>query len=437
MSRTKKDAGSTAVASSPAPGRESKHYTRAHAVCSSSASKMWLNCPPSARLQEQFPNESTTYALEGTFVHELGEYLLKKAHKMRVKRPQSEEYDTELAERNAALYAEVVTECEQRMKEEHGSVLMLIEERLDFSHIVPEGFGSGDCVLLSPGELHIFDYKNGHLLVDADHNSQMMLYGLGALHSYDFIYDVQTVSMTIVQPNVDNISTFTCTKEELLAWGESVKPIAQMAFEGKGEQKAGDWCRFCRAKPICEARKREALALAREEFLDLDTSGALADDTETDATAPYCPDTGTTVFKQPMLVPKEELENILPMLNRIEDWISAVFAYVTSEAINHGVTWKGYKVVEGRSKRQFTDTKAVVDAAAAEGYTDVYKRELLSLTEFEKLMGKKTFARVLGKLVVKPPGKLTLVPDNDPRPAVELNSDAGDDFDVLSEDVPF
>lgn len=436
MGRTKKDAEGTAVARNPVLGRESKHYTRAHAVCSS-ASKMWLNCPPSARLQEQFPNESTTYVLEGTFVHELGEYLLKKAHKMQVKRPQSEEYDTELAERNAALYAEVVTEYEQKMKEEHGSVLMLIEERLDFSHIVPEGFGSGDCVLVSPGELHVFDYKNGHLFVDADHNSQKMLYGFGTLHSYDFIYDVQTVSMTIVQPNVDNISTFTCTKDELLAWGESVKPIARMAFEGKGEQKTGERCRFCRANPICEARKREALDLAREEFLDLDADGALADDAETDATAPYHPDTGTAVFKQPMLVSKEELENILPLLNRIEDWISSVFAYVTSEAINHGVAWKGYKVVEGRSKRQFTDTKAVVDAAAAEGYTDVYKRELLSLTEFEKLMGKKTFARVLGKLVVKPPGKLALVPDSDPRPAVDLNSDAGDDFDVLSDDVPF
>ena len=209
MSRTKKGVSGNADQSpASSASNPSKHYTRAHAVCSSSSSKMWLNCPPSARLQEQFPNESTTYALEGTLVHELGEYLLKKAHKMRVKRPQSEEYDTELAERNAALYAEVVTECEQRMKEEHGSVLMLIEERLDFSHIVPEGFGSGDCVLVSPSELHVFDYKNGHLFVDADHNSQMMLYALGALHSYDFIYDVQTVSMTIVQPNVDNISTF-------------------------------------------------------------------------------------------------------------------------------------------------------------------------------------------------------------------------------------
>ena len=138
-----------------------------------------------------------------------------------------------------------------------------------------------------------------------------------------------------------------------------------------------------------------------------------------------------------MLVSKEELERILPLLNRIEDWISSVFAYVTSEAINHGVAWKGYKVVEGRSKRQFTDTKAVVDAAAAEGYTDVYKRELFSLTEFEKLMGKKNFERILGKLVMKPPGKLTLVPDDDPRPAVELNFDAGEDFDVLEDDLPF
>ena len=137
-------------------------------------------------------------------------------------------------------------------------------------------------------------------------------------------------------------------------------------------------------------------------------------------------------------MPREEIERILPTLNRIADWIDAVFAYVTSEAIHHGVTWKGYKVVESRSKRQFSDPAAVVRAAQDEGYTDIYKRELLSLSEFEKMMGKKNFNRILGKFVVKPAGKLTLVPDSDPRPAVELNAEPGDDFDVLDEScLPF
>ena len=206
-----------------------------------------------------------------------------------------------------------------------------------------------------------------------------------------------------------------------------------MAFEGKGEQKPGDWCRFCRAKAMCRARAEEALALAREEFLDLD-HGALADAMElTDATAPYSPDTEAPTFKSPALISQQEIEAILPTLNRISEWITAVFAYVSNEAINHGVVWSGYKVVEGRSKRQFTDTKAVVDAAAKEGFTDVYKQELISLTEFEKMMGKKRFAQILGGFVVKPPGKLALVPETDPRPAVDLNGTAEDEFEVLDQ----
>ena len=248
--------------------------------------------------------------------------------------------------------------------------------------------------------------------------------------------------MTIVQPNAENISTYTVSKQELLDWGEWLKPIAKMAFEGKGEQNPGEWCRWCKAKPVCEARKREALALAREEFLDLDADeGVLSDDAsmedtveESDVTAPYEPDRQTAVFKQPMLVPKEEIERILPTLNRISDWIDSVFAYVASEAIFHGQKWEGYKVVEGRSRRQFTDTKAVVKAAQEAGYTDLYKQELISLTEFEKMMGKKTFNTVLGDLVVKPPGKLTLVPESDPREAVDLSGGLPE-FEVL-EDGP-
>ena len=409
-----------------------------HAVCSSSASKMWINCPPSARLQLKFPAETSSYAEEGTWVHSLCEYKVKRHLKKRVSRPQSEEYDSEEAERNSDLYLETIIGIEEAMRKEHGSVIVMVEERLDFSSVVPEGFGTGDCVLVSPGEIHICDYKNGRgVFVDADHNSQMMLYAIGAVNAYDLFFDIQTVSMTVIQPNLENISTFSCSKEELLAWGESIKPIAQLAFEGGGEQKCGDWCRFCRARPQCAARKREALALVQEEFLDLDAEQAALAET-TDATAPYSPNSDAPTFRQPGLVPREEIERILPTLNRIADWIDAVFAYVTSEAIHHGVTWKGYKVVEGRSKRQFSDPAAVVRTAQDEGYTDIYKRELLSLSEFEKMMGKKNFNRILGKFVVKPAGKLTLVPDSDPRPAVELNAEPGDDFDVLDEScLPF
>lgn len=211
------------------------------------------------------------------------------------------------------------------------------------------------------GLLHVCDFKTGKgVFVDADHNSQMMLYALGGLAAYGFLYDIELVRMSIIQPRLDNISTFECSRQELEDWGESIKPIAKLAYEGKGEQKSGDWCRFCRAKPVCKVCADEALALCREDFLDLD-AGVLDTAEESDMTAPYEADTQTAVFKQPGLIPISELAEILPTLNRISSWIEAVFAFVSSEAINHGVPIPGYKVVEGRSKRIFTDTKAVVD----------------------------------------------------------------------------
>ena len=418
-----------------------------HALLSASSSKQWLNCPPSARLQENFPNESSVYAEEGTFAHSICEYKVKKYLHERVRRPQSEEFYTEELEQSTDAYYEFVVGVIEEMKQNGCEPLVLVEERVDYSHIAPSGFGTVDMLILGHdaegrGILHICDYKNGKgVFVDAYHNSQMMLYAIGALHAYGYIYPIEIVRMTIIQPRLDNISTYECSREELEAWGESIKPTAKMAYEGKGQQKAGDWCRFCRAKPVCRACKEEALALCREEFLDLD-AGAFAEDPraapadmeESDTTAPYTPDLSEPTFKQPGLVSLDELTEILPTLNRISSWIESVFAFISSEAINHGVPIKGYKVVEGRSKRVFTDTKAVVETATQNGYTDLYKQQLISLTEFEKMMGKKKFAELLGEYVAKPPGKLALVPESDPRPPVDLSNGVGgvtEEFEVL------
>jgi len=410
-----------------------------HALLSASSSKQWLHCPPSVRLQENFPNESSVYAAEGTFAHEVCEYKVRKYLKERVKRPQSEEYDTEEIEQITDVYAEFVISIIEKMKENGCEPLAFVEERVDYSNIAPSGFGTADMLIIGKDEhgrgiLHVCDFKTGAgVFVDADHNSQMMLYAIGALAAYGFLYDIEIVRMSIVQPRLDNISTFECSKQELEEWGESIKPIAKLAYEGKGEQHPGDWCRFCRAKPVCKACADEALALCREDFLDLD-AGAF-DDTaeESDMTAPYEADTQTAVFKQPGLIPIAELAEILPMLNRISSWIEAVFAFVSSEAINHGVPIPGYKVVEGRSKRVFTDTKAVVDTAVQNGYTDLYKQTLISLTEFEKMMGKKKFNELLGEYVAKPPGKLALVPESDPREPVDLTT-PGQEFSVLPDE---
>lgn len=418
-----------------------------HALLSASSSKQWLNCPPSARLQENFPNESSVYAEEGTFAHSICEYKVKKYLHERVRRPQSEEFYTEELEQSTDAYYEFVVGVVEEMKRNGCEPLVLVEERVDYSHIAPSGFGTADMLIIGHdaegrGILHICDYKNGKgVFVDAYHNSQMMLYAIGALHVYGYIYPIEIVRMSIIQPRLDNISTYECSREELEAWGESIKPTAKMAYEGKGEQKAGDWCRFCRAKPVCRACKEEALALCREEFLDLD-AGAFAEDPraapadmeESDTTAPYTPDLSAPTFKQPGLVSLDELTEILPTLNRISSWIESVFAFISSEAINHGVPIKGYKVVEGRSKRVFTDTKAVVETATQNGYTDLYKQQLISLTEFEKMMGKKKFAELLGEYVAKPSGKLALVPESDPRPPVDLSNGVGgvtEEFEVL------
>ena len=409
-----------------------------HALLSASSSKRWLHCTPSVRLEEGFPNESSVYAAEGTFAHSLCEFKLGKYLHHRVTRPQSEEFYTEEIEQITDVYYEFAVGVIEDMKRNGCEPLVMVEERVDYSHIAPSGFGTADLLVLGRDEagrgiLHVIDFKTGKgVFVDCDHNSQMMLYAIGALHAYGYIYDVQTVRMTIVQPRLDNVSTFECSREELEAWGESIRPIAKMAFEGKGEQHPGEWCRFCRAKPVCRACAEEAMALARDEFLDLDAAlSAEGTEEETDLTAPYKADRDTPVFKQPGLIPLPELLALLPTLNRISSWIDSVFAYVSSEAINHAVPVPGYKVVEGRSKRVFTDTKAVVDTAVRNGYTDLYKQQLITLTEFEKLMGKKKFNELLGAYVAKPPGKLALVPEDDPRPAVDLTSAADQEFSVL------
>ena len=411
-----------------------------HALLSASSSKQWLHCPPSVRLQEGFPNESSVYAAEGTFAHEVCEYKVRKYLKERVKRPQSEEYDTEEIEQITDVYAEFVISIIEQMRENGCEPLAFVEERVDYSHIAPSGFGTADMLIIGKDEqgrgiLHVCDFKTGAgVFVDADHNSQMMLYAIGALAAYGFLYDIEIVRMSIIQPRLDNISTFECSRQELEDWGESIKTIAKLAYEGKGEQHPGDWCRFCRAKPVCKACADEALALCREDFLDLDA--VTFDDTaeESDMTAPYEADTQTAVFKQPGLIPIAELAEIMPTLNRISSWIEAVFAFVSSEAINHGVPIPGYKVVEGRSKRVFTDTKAVVDTAVQNGYTDLYKQSLITLTEFEKMMGKKKFNELLGEYVAKPPGKLALVPESDPREPVDLTATPDQEFTALPDE---
>lgn len=374
-----------------------------HAKLSASSAHRWMNCTPSANLEREFADKSSEAAAEGTAAHALCEHKLRKALKMRSTRPVSK-YDSDDMEMYTDSYRDFVLELLAEAKQNCTDPMILIEQRLDFSCYVPDGFGTGDCVIVADKELHIIDFKYGlGVLVSAEHNPQMMLYALGALRLFDALYDIETVSMSIFQPRRDNVSTWSISVGELNTWAETtLREKAVLAFDGKGDFTPGPWCTFCKAAVKCRARAEEKLALAQYEFA------------------------------KPPLLTDAEIEDILSRLEDLTKWASEISAYAQDAAINHGKQWKGFKLVESRSNRKYTDENAVIAAANAAGYRDIFRKNLIPITEMEKLMGKKTFSEVLGGLVIKPQGKPTLVPASDKRPAIHTG--ANHDFTEFMEE---
>ncbi len=377
---------------------------RNHAVLSASASHRWMNCTPSARLELEFEGRESEAAAEGTAAHALAEHKLRRSLKMRSKRPISE-YDCDEMDAHTDSYVEFVLEALAQAKLKCADPKVLIEQKLDFSNYVPSGFGTGDCLIVADKLLHIIDFKYGQgVLVEAEENPQMMLYALGALRLFDCLYDIDLVSMSIYQPRRENVSTWTISVDELLTWAdEELKPKAEMAFNGEGEYRCGDWCQFCRAAVKCRARAEEKLQLARYEF------------------AP------------PPLLTDAEIEDILGRLGDLTKWADEIMAYAQDAAINHGKVWNGFKLVSARTNRKYVNEDAVVDAATEAGYLDIYRKSLIPITEMERLMGKKTFQEVLGNLIVKPQGRPVLVAVTDKRPALTPN-DAKSDFNDMTEE---
>lgn len=375
-----------------------------HAILSASSSHRWMNCTPSARLEREFADRESEAAAEGTAAHALCEHKLRRALKMRSRKPVSK-YDCDEMDAYADGYVEFVLEQLAQAKLECADPLVLIEQRLDFSCWVPDGFGTGDCIIVADKLLHIIDFKYGQgVLVEAEKNPQMMLYALGALRLFDSLYDITKVSMSIYQPRRENVSTWTISMDELNAWAKNtLKPKAELAHKGEGEYLPGSWCQFCKAAVKCRARAEEKLQLARFEF------------------AP------------PPLLSDEEIEEILAKLDDLTKWASEIQAYAQDAAINHGKVWQGFKLVATRTNRRYTDEEAVIQAAKGSGYTDIFRKSLIPITEMERLMGKKNFAAILGSLVEKPQGRPTLVPNTDKRPAL-ANTGAGDDFTEIKED---
>ena len=377
-----------------------------HSFLSASASHRWINCPPSARLCEEYADRPSEYAQEGTDCHELCAYKVEKALGRRVKDPtENLTYYSQEMEDCAAGYAAYVSELLETAKQTCADPVILIEQRVDFSRWVQDGFGTADCIVIADGELNIVDYKHGKgVEVSAVDNPQMMLYALGALRIFDCLYDIETVSMTIYQPRRENVSTWVISVAELRDWAEkTLKPKAELAFKGEGEYCPGSWCQFCKAAVKCRARADAKLQLAKYEFA------------------------------QPPLLSDAEIGDILGKLDDLTKWANELMAYAQEAAVNHGKQWPGYKLVESRTNRKYTDEDAVVAAARAAGYTDIFKKSLIPITEMEKLMGKKTFAEVLGGLVVKPKGKPTLVPASDRRPAITTTGAKQDFTDYKGE----
>lgn len=375
-----------------------------HAILSASSSHRWLHCLPSARLELEFDDTSGTAAEEGSAAHALSEHKLKKALHIRSKRPVSE-YDSDEMEECTDAYVDFVMEQVELAKQICNDPIVLIEQRLDFSCYVPDGFGTGDCLIISDDRLHIVDFKYGMgVLVDAVDNPQMKLYALGALEIYDSLYDINEVSMTIFQPRRENVSTWTVPVDELKDWAEEeLKPKAVRAYNGEGEYIPGEWCTFCRAAVRCRARAEEKLRLAQTEF------------------------------KMPPLLTDNEIEEILFILPDLTKWANEITAYATDAAVNHGKEWNGFKVVEGRSVRKYKDENAIAEKAVASGFKDIYRKSLIPMTEMQKLMGKTKFEEILGDLIYKPPGKPTLVPNSDKRPAMNV-ADAKNEFNEIMED---
>ena len=268
--------------------------------------------------------------------------------------------------------------------------MLLIEQRLDFSHYVEEGFGMGDCVLIADGTLHVIDYKHGQgVVVEAEENPQMKLYVLGALALFDGIYDITQLAMTIYQPRRENISTHTICKESLYQWAEEIlKPIAKIAYAGESEYQCGAWCRFCKAKHVCRKRAEHSLALAQYDF------------------------------KVPPLLEDKEIEAILGKVDELSAWASDIKDYALQAALG-GKQWQGWKLVEGRSNRRYVDEEKVAKTLEEAGY-DPYERKLMGVTALEKALGKSKFTELLASLIEKPQGKASLVPQSDKRP--ELNT---------------
>lgn len=390
-----------------------------HALLGASSADRWLNCPPSARLTENLPDTASPYTAAGTLAHEIAELkarqyfvetLPKRTYNSRLKKlAESEHYDKGMDDATDTY----LEHLKARALSYPAPPAVALETLVDFSDIVPEGFGTADCIMVGGTMMDVVDYKNGAgVLVEADNNPQMMLYAWGALNLYRPIFGdaIQTVHMSIVQPNAGGIREAEISVSELVSWSKVVKQFAQKAWEGSGDYCPGDWCRFCKAKVQCSARAAKMLELEPVAGAD-----PLAEaDTYYMATREAAIARGQTL---PPLLSDAEIGEVLTKARGIASWVADLEEYAL-KAILAGRTITGFKAVEGRGSRDWAGgTDAAFQALQARGISEamLYERKPVSVAGLEKSLGKKVFAETADGLWEKKPGKPTLVPASDKR----------------------
>lgn len=386
------------------------HSQRAHALLSASGASRWMNCPPSARLEENVAEErNSIFANEGTLAHEFAEIGVKRDHNLMTLAEYRAEYRKLVKHK---LYSPEMDEYIQQYRDyikERFAIArqldpnadILVEERIDLTNYIPEGFGSNDCIIIYDGLIEVIDLKYGKgVKVDADDNSQLKLYGIGALEAQEMFFEMEDVCLTIIQPRLDHISSWEISVEDLKDWGENVvKPKAKLAFEGGGDKCSGDWCRWCRVQARCPALAKKAQDLVKKQFVN--------------------PDLLTAVE---LIEAREDFDSITT-------WINAVNDHLTKVALT-GEQLPGLKLVEGRSVRKWKDEEKVAQTLLKENWAEeiVYNKKIKGIGAIEKEMGKALFSQILGELIVKPQGKPTLVAESDKRKPFELEVDAKDVF---------
>lgn len=385
--------------------------TRAHAILSASGAERWIACPPSARLEEDLPDRGSAFSEEGTRAHAFAEnellyWLGRLSQEDYLHNQTAFDGDSPGFKADAMRYVEYAIETITEVRAATPDAAVMVEERLDFSHVVPEGFGTGDLVIVADGTLWVIDLKFGKgVEVEADDNPQLKLYGIGALGSHGILYDIREVKLVIVQPRLTSEpSVWSTTPGALRQWAETVvTPAASLAWAGEGSFNPGDHCRFCRAKAQCRARAEDALAVTQHEFRD------------------------------PVLLTDEEIAGVLEKADRVKKWAADIQEHALKQA-EHGHKYPGWKLVRGRSNRKYKDQDAVAQALTVAGIPEsvIYERSLLGITAMEKAITKKKFSELLFGLVDKPIGKPVLAPETDERPEIESGA-AIDGFDEVPE----